>query len=169
MHHKKGFSLLSFLMYLMIFSIVTLFFCHIITVFIIPSFAVMRKNQSIVALHIASDFFVRDIRSMRNGTHAWKLISPQELIWEREGFAIGWRFYQNSLERREGIYKDHTWHKTIVSIIAKDIAHLIFTTEKNGDVLIGISLIMTSQYAHVKPITCYVSLKKEENSHEKRD
>jgi len=169
MYQKKGFSLIAFLVYLMIFSMVTLFFCHVITVFIIPSFAAMRKNQSIVALHIASDFFVRDIRSMRNSLYTWKLVSSQELIWEKEDIAVGWRFYQNCLERREGIYKDNTWHKTIVSIIAKDIAHLIFTPEKNRDTIRGMNLTITSVYAHTKPITCYVSLKKQGQSHEKTE
>ena len=49
---------------------------NIITRLIIPSCISLKKSQSIIMLHIAADFFVRDIKNMRENIYQWKVISP---------------------------------------------------------------------------------------------
>lgn len=160
MYNKKGFLLVSFLFYLVFFSIITFFIGNILTRLIIPSFISLKKNQSIIALHIASDFFVRDIRNIKKKLPIWKVISPDELIWENDTMSIGWRFCHNRLERREGMYHGN-WKKAKKSIIATGILDAMFTVEKDKkDAMVGLKLTLTSTYAPKNPIFCYVSLKK---------
>lgn len=166
MHDKKGFSLISFLVYLLIFSMVTTFICHIITVLIIPSFISLRKNQSVIAMHIATDCFVRDIKNIKNGQDAWHMISPHELIWSVGDHNVGWSFTDHRLERREGMYQKG-WKEVKTSIIAKNLSKAVFTPEKDHDRIKGITLTLTPLSTSVKAITCYVAVEKQEN-HEKK-
>lgn len=157
MNNKKGFSLLSFLLYLMLFSLITLFSCHIITFLIIPSLSAMRKTQTIIALHIASDLFVRDIRVMRQGRPCWKLVTPHELIWNHNDCDVGWRFFNHCLERREGTY-DNGWRSSHTSIIAKNVSDAVFLAEKEQEDIRGIELTITPENNKGKHIICCVSL-----------
>ncbi len=165
MQYKKGFSLISFLIYLLLFSLVTTFTCHIITTLIIPSFFSLRKTQSLIAIHVATDCFIRDVKNRKEGKYTWNVIQPHELIWQVGDHNIGWSFADNRVERREGIYKNG-WKEVKTSIVAKGVASAIFAVEKHGNDIIGIELSLTPLYAPQKPITCYVAVKKQEN-HEK--
>lgn len=161
MCNKKGFSLLSFLLYLTFFSLIMFFMGRLITELILPSFISLRKHQSIIKLYIAADFFMRDVRSI-NHMCLWKIINSQELIWQHhnENEAVGWSISQNSLERKEGTYKGN-WKNVKKSIISQDIAHATFSVKKDKEGgVIGIKLIITSVYSVEKPIICYVALKK---------
>jgi len=163
MQYKKGFSLISFLVYLLLFSLVTTFTCHIITTLIIPSFFSFKKTQSVIAMHIATDCFVRDIKNIKEDKHTWNAISPHELIWQVGDHNVGWSFADNRLERREGIYKNG-WKEVKTSIVAKGVASAVFTIEKSGNDITGIELTITPLYAPQKVITCYVAIKKRENN-----
>ena len=140
----------------MLFTIITFFLCHIIVSLIVPSFASIRQCQSIIALHIATDIFVRDIRALQNDTYHWKLITPQQLVWTVGDHDIGWSFSANRLERKEGIY-DKGWKKNNTSIVASGITHAVFTAERVNNKVIGIELILTPAIAHSKPVVCYVA------------
>lgn len=161
MHNKKGFSLLSFLLYLVLFSMITFFSCHIIISFIIPSFSAMRKCQSLIALHIASDLFVRDIRMIKGNECEWKLITPHELVWQAKDGDIGWGFVDNRLERKEGMY-NQGWKSKKTSVVAANIAQVAFVAEKAHDKIIGIELTMKPVFAVKEPIVCYVAVRKGE-------
>lgn len=160
MRHKKGFSLLSFLIYLMFFTMIMLFSCHIIVSLVIPVFAATRTCQSIIALHIASDLFVRDIHAINHPCY-WKLISPHELIWQVGDHDVGWCFSDNRLERKEGVYS-HGWKHKTISIIAVGIQQATFNIEKNDkEEIVGLELVLIPM-VKAKPVVCYVAVKKEE-------
>lgn len=159
MHHKKGFSLLSFLLYLMLFSLITLLLCHSIVSLIIPSLSSIRKCQSVVALHIASDLFVRDIHA---GIHKWKVIKPDELIWQTADSDIGWSLFDHRLVRNSGVYNNQEWHHKTTSIVADGIDKIIFLPEKAQDQIVGIEMKLVSVAAQRKPVICYVAVKKKE-------
>jgi 1,2-phenylacetyl-CoA epoxidase PaaB subunit len=159
MHKKKGFSLLSFLLYLMIFTGMTFFLCHIIASLVIPSLTSVRKSQSIMALHIASDIFVRDIHA---GVDQWKLVTPHELIWQSENRDIGWSFSDFYLKRTTGLY-GVGWKNKTTSIVASGVAKATFTPEKHQGRIVGIELVMESKATQNKPVICYVAVKKGEN------
>lgn len=163
MCNRKGFSLLSFLLYLMLFTMITFLSCQIIVSLIIPSFASMRKCRSVIALHIASDVFVRDIRSIKNDKLHWKLITPYELVWQAGEHDIGWCFSNNRLERKEGTY-DQGWKSKTTSVVATGITQAVFTAEKAKNKIIGIELTLTPIIAQKKPIICYVAVRQEEKT-----
>lgn len=166
MHHKKGFLLLSFLLYLLLFSLVITSTCYMITALIIPSFLSIKKNQSLIAIHGATDFFVRDIKNMRNAQCVWSVMTPHQLIWQIGDHHIGWFFSDNRLERKEGIYKNGVWTEVKTSIVAKGLANALFTPQKSSTIVIGIELILTPVLSPQKPVNCYVAVKSEEK-HEK--
>ena len=160
MRNKKGFSLLSFLLYLMIFSLMTFFLCHIIVSLVIPSLSSMRTCQSSMALHIASDLFVRDVHA---GVDNWKLITPHELIWQVNDYDIGWSFTDNYLKRTTGLYNGG-WKDKTTSIVAAGIAQATFTAEKAQNRIVGVELKLEPRVAQKKPVICYVAVKPKEKA-----
>lgn len=159
MQHKRGFSLLSFLLYLVLFSVVTLCMCHVITMLIIPAFSSLRRTQSIIALHVATDVFARDMQNIKNSVDTWNVMLPHELIWQQDDHNIGWRFHQDRLERREGVYKKG-WQESKKSIIARGVLSAVFTIERGDEGIMGVELTITPHCAKKKVIACYVSLRK---------
>src|SRR5579863_7878949 len=155
MYNKKGFSLLSFLVYLMLFSLITFFVCHIIVSLVIPSLKSVRQSQSIMALHIASDLFVRDVHA---GIRSWKLITPHELIWQADESDIGWSCADNYVKRSTGIYNG-TWENKVTSIVAAGVAEITFTPEKVRDRIVGIELKLVPKAAQKKPVVCFAAVK----------
>lgn len=166
MLNKKGFSLLLFLLYLLLFTMVTFFSCHIIVTLIIPSLKSLRRSHSTIALHIATDLFVQDIRTINQERSGWKVIQSQELIWTSYDYDIGWRFNNNCLERIEGVY-DQGWTKKTVSVVACNMSKVIFNAEKYNDTIIGIELMLRPTYDINKPVICYVALRQTGKNDEK--
>jgi hypothetical protein len=164
MHNKKGFSLISFLLYLTLFSMIMLFSCHIIVSLIIPSFASVRNTQSIIAMHVATDLFVRDIHNIDEGV-VWKHTAPAEIMWHTGDHDICWRLQDKCLERVEGTY-NNGWKDKTVSIVASGISKIDFTYKKDGQDMRAIELSLTPVAVHYEPIFCYVAVKSRKN-HEK--
>lgn len=160
MRNKKGFSLLSFLLYLMLFTMITFFSCHIVLSLIIPSLLSMRRCQSVIALHIASDIFVRDVRA---GIYNWKVTKPHELVWQVGDHDIGWCFTDNRLERNTGMY-NQGWKSKTTSIVAAGINQAVFSVEKTNKQIVGIEMVLIPVNAQKKPIICYVAVKQGEKT-----
>lgn len=149
MVNKKGTSLLTFSVYLMLFSMVTFFMCHLITFMIIPSMKSMRQCQALIALHIATDLFVRDIKTIKEHACEWKITTVHELVWNQDNQDIGWRFCDNRLERKE---------KGVANIITKGVAQATFVLEKEGEKVTGVELTLKPLANMAKTVTCYVAL-----------
>jgi hypothetical protein len=158
MFNKNGFSLLSFLLYLMLFSVIALFTTHIITTLLLPSLVTTRACKSVMALHIASDLFVRDIRAMKNKPHRWKSITSQELIWHTNDFDIGWHCIENRVERSTGIY-DQGWKSKKTSLVATGVAQGTFVVERNENRIIGVEMSLIPEITPKKAVICYVAVK----------
>ena len=157
MRKMKGFSLLLFLLYLMCFTTITFLFCQVIVSLIIPSFASIRKSRSIIALHIATDLFVRDIHSITNNND-WKQMSSHELVWHTDKEDIGWCFSGNHLIRHTGIY-NQGWKHKISSIVATGIEQGVFTVDRGPNNIIGITMSFIPVVSPQKPIICHVAIK----------
>lgn len=153
MSNKKGFSLLSFLIYLMLFSLMTFFICHMIVSLVIPSLSSLRKTESIIALHIATDLFVRDIQA---GVKEWKVLKPHELIWKTDDSDIGWSFIDNQLKRTTGLY-DKGWKNRTTSIVATGVLSARFQPEKSKNSIIAVELVLEPKAFQSRSITCYVA------------
>lgn len=158
MNNKNGFSLISFLLYLMLFSIIALFIANIITSLLLPSLTATHTCRSIINLHIASDLFVRDIHHMKIKPYQWKKISQDELIWHIDDHDIGWCYNKKRIERREGIY-NNGWKGKKTGVISTGIKHALFSVERLHSRIIGIEMSLVSEYAPQKTVTCYVALK----------
>jgi hypothetical protein len=163
MNNKNGFSLISFLLYLTLFSMIALFTAHIITSLLLPTLSATRRCKSLIALHIASDLFVRDIRTMRNKPHSWKVTTSHELIWhiDDDSYDIGWRNKDNRLERIEGLYSQGWKHKK-VSVVATGITQGTFTIETHNNHIIGVEMALIPAVDPKKTIKCYVATQKQE-------
>ena len=162
MRNKKGFSLISFLLYLTLFSMIMLFICHIIVSLIIPSFTNIRHTQSIIAMHVATDIFVRDIHNIDKSV-IWKHTIPTEIIWHTGKQDIGWRLQDTCLERIEGVY-NNGWKDKTVSIVANGIRNIDFTYKKDGPDIKAIELSLLPAASPHKPIICYVAVKLREKT-----
>ena len=153
---KKGFMLVSFLVYLLFFSVIISFFVHTLFMVIVPSLSSLRTTQAIISLHTASDLFVRDIRKMRSIDHRWQLVLDKEIIWSAgDGVSVGWKLYNGCLGRREGIYKGK-WSKCSKSLVAKGLSDAFFRMDRDKK---GIELILVSRKTPQKVVNCYVSLR----------
>jgi len=163
MNNKNGFSLISFLLYLMLFSMVAFFTAHIITSLLLPTLSATRHYKSLIALHIASDLFVRDIRIMRNKPHSWKVMALHELIWhiDDDNYDVGWHYRNNRLERTEGLYSQG-WKQRKASVVATGINQGTFTIESHNNHIIGIEMTLIPAVDPKKTIKCYVATQKQE-------
>jgi hypothetical protein len=159
MVNKNGFSLLLFLVYLMLFSITALCTTHIITSLLLPSLSETRINKSLIALHIASDLFVRDIREMRNTHYKWHIITPHELIWHSNNLDTGWRYTENRLERTTGVYGKSGWKSKTTSLVATGITQGTFIVDRDEKGIIGIEMSLISDVAPKKAVVCYGAVK----------
>jgi hypothetical protein len=100
---------------------------------------------------------------MRSDDYQWKVIRPNELIWNQGSSDIGWIFVDNRMERREGTYHNE-WKHSTMSIIARNIIQGTFIPETKGDRMIGMELVLIPQWQQEKPVTCYVSVSKQEKA-----
>jgi type II secretory pathway component PulJ len=151
MWHKKGFSLFSFLLYLTLFSMITLFSCHIIVSLIVPSLFSIRRSQSIIAMHIATDLLVKDIYQ---GVILWKETKSTELMWQNKDHDISWRIDHGRVERKEN---------GTTSIVATGVDQGFFSITKRENDIMGIELTLIPTVDKKKVIVSYVAVPKEKN------
>lgn len=156
MRNKQGFSLVLFLVYLFFFSLISCCMCHIITVFIIPSLQATRLYQKQILLHVSSDLFVRDIRN--KPIKQWKLIQPHYLIWNNGEHDIGWHFYDNKVERIEGIY-ENKWKKKRTSVVISKLKDTFFELDYSNGKVVGVGLTLISLCNKEKPVISYAAVR----------
>ena len=129
---KKGFLLLSFLLYLLLFTLLTLLcFDWALTSFTTYTLRT-RRSMAVTNAYIAHDLFIRDIHMAPLDIKEWKKISSSEIIWHYNNQDIGWCHKNKKLIRSEGYYNKQAdrWHKKINSIAAQHINTLTFTVNK---------------------------------------
>jgi len=129
---KEGFLLLSFLLYLLLFTLLTtLCFDWALASFTTYTLRA-RRNAIVINAYIANDLFIRDVHMAPLDIKEWKKISPSEIIWHYNNQDIGWCYKDKKLIRSEGHYNKQlgTWYKRINSIAAQHINTLTFTVKK---------------------------------------
>src|SRR5690242_19510694 len=138
--NKKGFLLVSFLVYLLLFSVVVCQVSLTITNILFPVIVNAKKYNAIVRIYNATDIIVGDLRN--NPVKRWKKNSPNEIIWQTNEKDVGWAFDGTNLERREGIYKEE-WKKCTRSIIPCTVSSVVFTPDyglSKDSYLVGITV-----------------------------
>lgn len=124
-----GFSLVEFLIYLcMIFLLGMILLqgaARMQTAFVSHSESVKLFMQ----LQSAQDALMRDLYSASSDVAAWKILSPEEIVFKNNGDDIGWSVRDNALYRVAGTYDQQTkaWSRTTKSLIAMDIRECFFT------------------------------------------
>jgi len=157
MKNKDGFSLILFLFYLMLNSIIICSICSIIVTFVLPSLQSSYIYQKQLALHIALDVFVKEIRASK--IVEWKLVTPDIIIFNDGENDIGFRCYKNRFERLAGIYKNNHWQKRRISVIGQGISKVTFLYDYINEKIIGIESILTSLHFPEKTINGYVAVR----------
>ncbi|MCA9769921.1 hypothetical protein KC460_00965 [Candidatus Dependentiae bacterium] len=131
----SGYSLISFLMYLMSFSVLSL---------IVFEYGIhMNKNgffqqhtvNSIISLSIACDVLMRDICQAPAQLVMWKECSQNMLIWRFSNKDIGWYLDNTMLVRVEGVYNKNqgSWSSKRKSVVATHIKSITFIPRHTED------------------------------------
>ena len=161
---KTGFSLLSFLLYLLLFTILTTISFHWVITSCIKSMATSRINNSVINAYMAYDIFMRDARMAPAQEYAWKKITPTGLIWHTKDHDIGWFFEHNMLIRIEGQYnkQKQIWRKKTRSIAAQHITSVIFDVEKSGNEIINIVTVFSIEVPKPLVLTNMIAIRNRE-------
>lgn len=118
---KNGFTLIEFIIYLMLFSIIVL----LTSQWLVLSVGPLQKNNNIlrdiVSLHTAHDVFMRDMISAPSHIDQWLERNSDLLIWRKNSTHIGWQIKNNRLIRISGNYDGSQWHKKTQSLIAHNL------------------------------------------------
>jgi len=159
---KRGFLLLSFLLYLLLFTLLTtLCFDWALTSFTTYTLRA-RRNMIVVDAYIAHDLFARDVHMAPLDIKEWKKISSSEIIWHYNNQDIGWCYKDKKLIRSEGHYnkQSNTWHKKINSIAAQHINTLTFTVNKQliSDQLIVANIRVECEIKDQGPVHAITSI-----------
>ncbi|HEB41920.1 MAG TPA: hypothetical protein ENI08_02795 [Candidatus Dependentiae bacterium] len=130
--NKMGFLLLSFLVYLLLFTLlVTLCFDWTLTLFTTYTTRA-KRNMVIINAYTAQDLFIRDLHMAPLDEQEWKKVTASEIIWSTHNRDIGWCYKNKKLIRNEGHYNKQMqkWNKKTASIAAQHINTLTFTVNK---------------------------------------
>jgi len=156
MKYNAGFSLIIFMIYLLLFSLIVVLTTSIISTLFIPSLASVHKCNFLIELHIAQDLFVGDVRKIESAK-SLKSINSHELTWCNEKTDICWRFNNNRLERVEENRTDVKSKKN-TSIVASGISEATFTIEKSN-MNTSVELLLTPKYDQSLVVRSYCTLR----------
>jgi len=156
MDKKNGFSLILFLLYLFLFSSITVCICTIFTSLVLPTITNTRQCRSLMALHIASDLFFNDIQQAKKSSIVWQKTTDNEIIWSNKDVSIGWKIDKNTLKRKEGIYSLEKWKKATTCVIADRMEYGKFRIEKHNGIIMALSCSLA--ITQDKIVECYVAL-----------
>jgi hypothetical protein len=157
MKHKQGHSLVSFLLYVLLSSLIVCLMFHSISYFIVPSLRSIQLYKEQISLHMALDLFVKEIRV--SAVTQWQEIAADSIIWSEQEKSIGWRCINNRLERIQGIYKSGDWKKRRSSVVATHIHSLLFRYDIIAEKLVGIEIVLTGSHCLQKPVRGYVGIR----------
>lgn len=158
MNNHKGFSLISFIFYLLFFLLIILFIYQIITFLVVPSLQSNRIYNNHIAYYLATDVFIKDMR-LYNNLCTIKLIANNEIIWNNGINDICWKYDDTKLMRIEGKY-NKKWKKKTTSIVAIGLQSAVFIADMFDNDIVGIQLTIVPLTG--KAITSYVAINRHE-------
>lgn len=160
MVYKKGFSLISFVFYLLFFSIIVFCVCNLIVFVIIPLVHKSRFYNQRVECFLGTDIFVRDIRCYAHPFEI-KSMTPHEIIGGNKKTTVCWRYNDHKLERIEGIYENEKWLKKTTSIVMQNIHDASFVADMHNGSVVGITLqVIPSVRERDKFVEVYVAIRR---------
>lgn len=127
---------MSFLTYLLLYTILMSSVFYSIAAFVVPSLRLTKQYKEAIAIQNALDVFVHDVR--RAGVKTCKEVAPESLVIDNGQDDIGWQYQKNRFERIQGIYENGAWKKKKVSVVCLGIASIAFNYDYLNGVLVGI-------------------------------
>jgi hypothetical protein len=143
--------LIEFLVYLLLFSIITLATTGMVARLWIPTMHYTKKQTCRIDLITAHDCLAYDIKKAKSERKFWKMISSNRLIFPVSDHDIGWLMQNGNLVRIEGTFnlKEGIWNNPVKSLIVKDIQSITFDVQ--GDSIIQyVSFIFTKADEQIK-------------------
>lgn len=134
---RSGTTIIEFLVYLAIFSFISLASMRLIADFWQLSVRSAAKQAALINRITAADMLGQDLRLV----DTWHEITAHEIIWRSGPNDIGWLFKDGKLVRRHGNYTPETkkWRHKSSSLIAAPVVSAQFSAQKVND---GISMIL---------------------------
>lgn len=148
---RSGFMLIEFLVYLLLFSIITLAATGMVARLWIPTMHYTKKQTCRIDLITAYDCLSYDIKKAKSERKFWKMINPNCLIFPVSEQDVGWLVQNGNLVRIEGTFnmKEGMWSNPVKSLIVKDIQSIAF--DVRGDATIQyISFTFTKADEQIK-------------------
>jgi hypothetical protein len=154
---KTGFSLIAFLLYLALSTLIVTCIYNAIAQFFLPSLCSIRKYKELLSLHIMADLFIKEIR--HNTLKQWKETTSHLVVWNNGAEDIGWQCNENKLERIQGIYEHGKWKKKRTSMVGLGLDTATFFFEYKEGKIIAIELVLAGVYDSQKIVRSYVAIR----------
>jgi len=144
--NKKGFSLLEFLVYLAICSIVSLVLSQWVVTLIKDRNNIRLKNSTKLSLLSSMDCFTRDIYEAPSEQSAWQDMQKDLLSWKKGTKKIKYSYIKNSIYRivkNNSLLLSH--QKASKQIILDNVIDCIFSLKKQDERVIVATIALTIQ------------------------
>ena len=156
-NNENGFYIVSFLVYLFIFSLLVSVSFHMISIFLLPAIRSMKNYSQQMSLYIAGDNFINDIRTAQlNNSFTIKNISDAKVIFENEGYILKWRFKEGKLER---LSKETNSKKNTLNVVCTNVNGQ-FSSDYSNNAIRGIEMTLFSQHNNAVMTQNYVAIQK---------
>lgn len=148
MTRNPGFSLVSVMVYLALFTLLLGFLVRTSAVLYPHLINYGQQTTDYLKLCAAIDRIVHDLYQVPTDISQWNTIADNELSWKLgDKKTVTWRLRKNKLIRTEGVYDQHKkgWRTKTKSIAADSIVNCTFKQQhRSGSYLKGITIVLTS-------------------------
>ncbi len=137
MKKRKGVTIIEFLVYLAIFSLIIMISMDWIVRLWQTCLFYSKKRVCLVNLSAAHDMLIRDLQNAPSSAANWKMKTTSQLIWTASTKKdICWMYENNTLVRIEGSYneKKKQWKKKTKNLVASSIKKANFTCKEEGQI-----------------------------------
>lgn len=132
---KRAFSLLSFLVYLIIMSMTISLSIHWYISYIYEYRTTINHQKKFIEGHFAHDILLHDLRKIPH-INALRVIEKERIIWLQEtNLHIGFVLKNGSLLRMQGTYQKNkdSWKTVKMSHLASYLSNFLFSVQERED------------------------------------
>lgn len=155
--HNNGFSLLSFLLYLICSITILSAVFYGITHTVLPLIHATREYKMLVSMHIALDAFVDDVR--KSHVKHFTVVTPDYIIWNNGAVDVCWGYENGRFERIQGVYKNGRWEKRRTSVVGLSVASVLFHYDYKEGRIAGVECSLCGKGSTAKNIAGYVAVR----------
>jgi prepilin-type N-terminal cleavage/methylation domain-containing protein len=130
----SGFTLIEFLVYISLFSIVVLLVNQWVAMSLLPTQKSMKRMRSVSSLHAASEVLTRDVHAGSQEEQKWYIIEDQKIAWQINQSGICWEIRDNLLFRSEGSFNNGIFNKNSENLVGQNIDGSFLIKKKHGKI-----------------------------------